>query len=131
MRYPDPYPYDDLDPYPNRTLIPSCDADCQALIDQAVESLIILRGGSTRDPGAHMSVLASLAAEADDRIPDTVWSARTHHHYTWNLIAERLALTPQAARKRYSHYVQLRSQPPVHEQRCQTICTQFCQPMCK
>ena len=123
----DPYP--DIDPYPDRTAIPSTDAECRALIDDIVTSLIILRGGSANDPGAILSVTASIAAEAGDRLPETVWTARTHQ-YTWDQIAERLALTAtNAARKRYGHHVRIRTELAIHHQRCQAINTDQCRPI--
>jgi hypothetical protein len=97
----DPYPPELFDPCPNRTTFPYVDSSCRALLDQAVLSLITLRGGATLDPGARLSVLASLAHDADGRIPDTVWIARVHHGYTWNDIAERLGITAKTARYRY------------------------------
>jgi hypothetical protein len=128
--YPELDPYQTLDPYPDRTAIPSTDAECRALIDDIVASLIILRGGSTRDPGAILSVTASVAAEADDRIPETVWIARTHG-YTWDRIGERLALTAGAARKRYRHYVHIRTDLAIHDELCRAINTNRCRPMCR
>ncbi|MGH9054505.1 MAG: hypothetical protein ACRDYY_01345 [Acidimicrobiales bacterium] len=129
--YPNQDPYPDLDPYSDRTAIPSTDAACRALLDQSVEFLIILRGGSTKDPGARLSVLASLAAEAAERIPDAVWSARVLHRYTWDLVAERLAITADAARKRYSHDTRTRSELAMHDHRCRAVNTNDCRPMCK
>jgi hypothetical protein len=125
---PDPYPH--IDAHPDRTALPATDADCRALIDDIVASLIILRGGSTNDPGAILSVTASVAAEATDRIPETVWLARTHG-YTWDRIGDRLTLTAQAARKRYGPYVRTRTALAVHDHLCRPITTNPCRPMHK
>jgi hypothetical protein len=106
----------------------STDAECRTLIDDIVASLIILRGGSTNEPGAILSVTASIAAEAGDRIPETVWLARTHG-YTWDRIGERLALSAGAARKRYRYYVRTRTDLATHDELCRAINTNRCRPM--
>jgi hypothetical protein len=126
----DPYQTVDVDPCQDRTAIPSTDTECRALIDDIVTSLIILRGGSTNDPGAILSVTASVAAEAGDRIPEAVWMARTHG-YTWDRIGDRLALTAQAARKRYRHYVQSRTELAMHDELCRGFNTNQCRPVCR
>jgi hypothetical protein len=95
--------------WPDHTLIPSTDAACRAILDHALSCLILVRGGSTRDPGAHISTLASLIAEADARLFDAVADARVHG-YTWNRIAERLASTISAARHRFVAYTRCRRQ---------------------
>jgi len=92
-------------PGPGFTAIPYTDTDSAGLIDEAVRSLVILRGGSWRDPGATLSVLVSLAAEAEARIPDAVWLARVRHGYSWGQVAERLGLVTETARRRYCDYV--------------------------
>ncbi len=116
---PDPYqaldsyqgldPYQDLDPYADRSAIPYTDAASRALLDDVVASLVVLRGGSTHDPGATISVLVSLDAEIEDRLANDVWLAR-HHGFSWDQVAERLGLTPGAARRRYSEQVRSRSE---------------------
>ena len=90
--------------WPDRTLSPAADAVCRALLDHAVAGLILARDGDPRDPGAVISTLVSLIADADDRLPDTVANARAHG-YTWNRIAERLGSTVPAARHRFAGYV--------------------------
>ncbi len=110
----DPYPdlgYPDVDPWPDRTAIPDTDAECRVLIDDAVSSLVAVRGGSPRDPGAIVSVLVSLAIEADARLPDAVADARDQG-YTWDAIADRLATTVPAARHRYAWYARARPSFP-------------------
>jgi hypothetical protein len=93
------------DPGPGFTAIPYTDTDSAGLIDEAAHSLVILRGGSVRDPGAMLSVLISLAEEAEVRIPGTVWLARVRHGYSWGQVAERLGLVTETARRRYCDYV--------------------------
>ena len=90
--------------WPDRTLIPSTDAACRAILDHALACLILVRGGDPHDPGAVISTLVSLIADADDRLPDAVADAR-HHGYTWNRVAERLGSTISAARHRFAGYV--------------------------
>lgn len=102
-----PYPY----PYLDRTAIAYTDSASGALLDDITAVLVDLRGGSPQDPGARLSVLASILAEADSRIPDTVWCARAHH-YSWEQIAERIGITTSAARRRYSRYATQRSELP-------------------
>jgi hypothetical protein len=124
------HPHPRIDAHPDRTGLPATDAACRALIDDIVTSLIILRGGSTHDPGAILSVTASVAAEATDRIPETVWLARTHG-YTWDRIGDRLILTAQAARKRYGPYARTRTDLAMHDQQCRSITTNPCRLMPK
>ncbi len=98
--------HDDLaDPtwWPDHTLIPSSDAASRAILDRALNCLILARGGIPRDPGATISTLVSLIADADSRLPGAVAHARDHG-YTWNRIAERLGSTIPAARHRFGGY---------------------------
>ena len=88
---------------PDRTLIPSTDAACRAVLDSALTCLILVRGGIPHDPGSRISTLVSLIAEADARLPDAVADAR-HQGYTWHRIAERLGTTVPAARHRLASY---------------------------
>ena len=67
------------DPGPGFTVIPYTDSESAGLIDEAVHSLIILRGGSAHDPGAMLSVLVSLGVEVEARIPDLL----TWCHHRW------------------------------------------------
>ena len=93
----------DSDRRPDRTLIPSADAACRAVLDHAVTCLVLVRGGVPHDPGARISTLVSLIADADARLPDAVADAR-HQGFTWNHIAERLGSTIPAARHRFAGY---------------------------
>ncbi|MGH8302774.1 MAG: hypothetical protein ACRET5_15045 [Steroidobacteraceae bacterium] len=104
------------EPGPGFTAIPYTDSDSSGLLDEAVRSLVILRGGSLGDPGAKLSVLASLLTQAEARITDVVWLARTRHGYSWGQVAERLGLVTDTARKRYSTYVRIRSELPCDGQ---------------
>ncbi|MDA8288544.1 MAG: hypothetical protein M0014_08850 [Actinomycetota bacterium] len=97
------------DPGPGFTAIPYTDTNSAGLIDEAVRSLVVLRAGSGRDPGAALSVLVSLAAEVQARVPDAVWLARARHGYSWGQVAERLGIATESARRRYSDYVRARS----------------------
>lgn len=106
---PDLDPYPDIDPWSDRTAIAHVDVACRALLDDVVASLILLRGGHPKDPGATISVLASLIAEADSRLPDAVADARDHR-YTWDRIAERLGTTIPTAQRRYSAHHRVRTE---------------------
>jgi hypothetical protein len=85
----------------DRTVIPYTDAASAALLDSAIDALVTVRGGSGSDPGARLSVLASLAAELDERTRDVVRRAR-RQQLSWEIIAERLATTAHGARSRYA-----------------------------
>jgi hypothetical protein len=99
---PPPHPgHDQPHWWPDHTLIPATDAACQAILDRAVACLILVRGGDPHDPGAVISTLVSLIADADDRLPGAVARARTRG-YTWNRVAERLGTTISAARHRFA-----------------------------
>ncbi len=93
------------EPGPGYTAIPYTDTDSAGLVDDAVRALVILRDGSPHDPGATLSVLVSLGAEVEARIPDAVWLARARHGYSWGQVAERLGLVTETARRRYGDYV--------------------------
>ncbi|MDA8289970.1 MAG: hypothetical protein M0014_16270 [Actinomycetota bacterium] len=93
------------DPGPGFTAIPYTDSDSSGLLDEAIRALVVLRGGSVHDPGAKLSVLVTLAVEAEARIPDAVFLARTRHGYSWGQVAERLGLVTETARRRYADYV--------------------------
>lgn len=91
----------------DRTVIPFTDAASAMLIDSAVDALVTVRGGRRSDPGARLSVLASLSAEVDERTRDVVWRAR-QKQLSWEIIAERLATTASSARSRYTPHVKAR-----------------------
>jgi hypothetical protein len=99
------------DPRRDHTAIPFTDADTQALIDRAVDSLVIFRCPmGLGDAGATVSALVSLIAEADGRLADAVADARDQD-YTWDDIASRLATTTTTARRRYAVYTRRRVVP--------------------
>jgi hypothetical protein len=88
----------------DHTAIPATDNDTRILIHQAAETLTALRAPDGHpDAGATISVLVSLAVEADDQLHDAVADARDHG-YTWDQIAQRLATSTATARRRYSAY---------------------------
>lgn len=87
----------------DRTLYPYLDEESLAVVADAVGSLVCLRGSVVGDAGAVLSVLASLIAEAQSRLPDAVFDARDQD-FTWAEIATRLATTASTARRRYGHY---------------------------
>jgi len=88
--------------WPDHTVIPGTDAVSRAILDRAVACLILVRGGDPHDPGAVISTLVSLIADADDRLPDAVAGARAHG-YTWNRLpsgVHHLRVTPPVRRLR-------------------------------
>ena len=87
----------------DRSSHPFIDEATLTLVEQAVESLVLLRGAGVGDVGAALSALASLIVDAQTRLPDAVAAAR-EQNYTWAEIATRLASTASTARRRYGHY---------------------------
>ena len=87
----------------DRAAHPHLDDETLALVEDAIGSLVCLRGSVRGDAGATLSCLASLIAEAQSRLPDTVADARDEA-YTWAEIATRLATTASTVRRRYGGY---------------------------
>lgn len=103
-------PWQWTDPPQDRTAIPYNDDDTKALIDQAVETLVLIRCPTgLGDPGPTLSVLASLAADIQNRFDDAVADARDHS-YTWDQIASRLAVSPRTAQRRHAAYTTWRKE---------------------
>ncbi len=100
------------DPRVNRTAIPYTDDDTAELIDRAVKDLTIFRGSGPNDAGAVVSVLVSLAGEAEGLLWDAVADARDHG-YRWDEIADRLATSITTARRRYAGYANWRRAQPT------------------
>lgn len=97
------------DPRRDRTMHPYTDADSAAALDEAVTNLVLLRAPMwLGDPGATISVLVSLAVEAEGRLYDAVADARAQG-YRWSQLAFRLETTVATARRRYGHYARWRS----------------------
>lgn len=99
----------------DRTAHPYLGEETLALVEDAVASLVCLRGSGVGDAGAALSALASLIAEAQARLPDAVADARDGD-YTWSEIATRLAVTAATARRRYGHYARWRVSLPVGQE---------------
>src|ERR1700680_1828978 len=78
-------------PRTDRTTEPHRDDVTVAFVDEIIDSLIVMRSGSTGDGGAQLSVIASFLAELDSRVPGAVFAARDQD-YTWRQIAGRLAM---------------------------------------
>jgi hypothetical protein len=87
----------------DRTRIPYTDLLCQVVLEAAVLDLIRYREGSDDDPGATISVLVSLVADAQAWLIEVVADARDHG-YTWDSIADRLGCSVPAAHHRYAAY---------------------------
>jgi hypothetical protein len=97
-------PWEFLDPRRDCAMAPYTDAHSARLLEKAVTSLILLRSPMwLGDAGPAISVLASLAVQADDLLFDAVASARDQD-YTWGEIAGRLGCSAIAARRRYAPY---------------------------
>jgi hypothetical protein len=100
-----------VDPTDDRTARPYRDDDTINIGDDIIETLIICRCGSTGDAGVQLSAIASLAAELDSRLPETIFEAR-NQAYTWAEIPVRLDMPESTLRHRYSSYVTLRKEMP-------------------
>jgi hypothetical protein len=97
-------PWEMSDPRRDRTLHPYTDAGTVAVIDRAVTTLVLLRAPMwLGDPGPTISVLVSLAAEADSRLYDAVADA-VGQGYSWDQVAFRLGTGVATARHRYGPY---------------------------
>ena len=91
----------------DRSIIPAIDDDTIALVDQTVGDLIAIRAPFEFDVLPTVSVLVSLAAEVECRLPDAVADARDCG-YCWDAIGMRLDITAASARRRYAGYVRWR-----------------------
>jgi hypothetical protein len=92
----------------DRSQIPYNDEVTEILIDQAVETLVWIRCPlGVGHPAPTLSALVSLAGEIETRFDDTVADAR-HHGYSWHEIAQRMAISPGTAKRRYAAYTDWR-----------------------
>jgi DNA-directed RNA polymerase specialized sigma24 family protein len=91
---------------------PYRDDDSIELVDDLIDSLIMCRSGSTTDAGAQLSIIASLTAELEARLPETIFQAR-NQDYHWAQIAQLLAVPESTIRHRYSDYVTCRKEMPT------------------
>jgi hypothetical protein len=92
----------------DRSQIPYNDAVTEILIDQAVETLMWIRCPlRVGHPAPTLSALVSLAGEIENRFHDTVADARDHG-YSWDDIAQRMAISPHTAKRRYAAYTHWR-----------------------
>lgn len=96
----------------DHTLIPFADVASHAILDHILTCLVLVRGGDLRDPGAAISSLVTLIAQAEARLSEAVADARDHS-YTWDRIAERLGSTIPAARHRYANHARWRRLAPL------------------
>ncbi len=106
-------PWELSDPRRDRSLCPYTDAGTATAVDHAVATLVVLRAPMwSGSPGPVISVLVSLACEADGRLYDAVADARDQG-YSWDQIVSRLATSVATARRRYASYSRWRSALPV------------------
>ena len=107
-------PWEAGDPLRDRAMIPYTDDDSAWALDEAVLSLVQLRAPTwLGDAGPRVSVLVSLACEAESLLFDAVADARDQG-YTWDQIASRLAATAATARRRYAGYARWAARPVFH-----------------
>jgi len=95
----------------DRSLLAYTDTFSAQLLDEALEQLAAIRSPfGPADPGAVLTALVSLCAEAEARLDDAVADARAAG-YGWSAIAERLAaVNARAARRRYGAYCRWREE---------------------
>lgn len=103
-----------IDPAHDRTTEPYRDDDVMQLVEELIDTVIICRSGSIADAGAQLSVITSLSAELDARLPETIFEARCQD-YTWAQIAGRLDMAESTIRNRYSDYVACRKEMPLDD----------------
>ena len=102
-------PWEFVDPRQDRALFPYTDECTVVLVDEAVTSLVLMRAPMLLgDAGPAISVLVSLATEAEQLLFEAVASAR-EQGYTWGEIAGRLACSAPTARRRYALYSRQRA----------------------
>jgi len=81
---------------------PAVDRDTTTALDAALDSLGKARGLARRgDPGVTLRLLVSLAAAAEQRLPDAVATARTEG-YSWAEIGDLLGVTRASAWQRFA-----------------------------
>ena len=106
-------PWAFTDPRRDDSTVPHTDADTAALIDEAIDALILMRSPMhLGDSAATISALVSLTIEAESRLADAVADAR-NQDYGWTEIANRLATTAAAARHRYGAHARARKVPEL------------------
>jgi hypothetical protein len=93
----------------DRSLLAYTDTFSAQLLGEALEQLAAIRSPfGPADPGAVLTALVSLCAEAGARLDDAVARAAG---YGWSAIAERLAaVNARAARRRYGAYCRWREE---------------------
>jgi len=90
------------DPRRDHYLPPATGPDTEGVIDAAIESLGKLRGfGSNRDATTDLHLLASLIAEAQERLPGAVADARDNA-CSWAGIADLRGVTRASAWQRFA-----------------------------
>lgn len=87
----------------NDGLVPRTDRVTRAVVEEAAESLGILRGlPCVADPGVALHLTASIRLEAEVRLAAGVDEAR-RHGYSWAEIASLLGDRKEVIRARYDH----------------------------
>ena len=90
---------------------PLVDEDSEALLEEAIASLSILRDpASFEDAAAELQALASLISQAEALLPGIV-ARGLDQGYSWRDVACCLASTPEDARRRVK--AASRTEPPL------------------
>lgn len=80
---------------------PQLDHDSTTALDEAIETLRLLRDGEPYNSADKLTILASIAAAAQQAIPDAIADAR-ENDFTWEQIAYCAGLSISAARRRHA-----------------------------
>lgn len=80
---------------------PQLDHDSTTALAEAIETLRLLRGGELYNSADQLTVLASIAAAAQQAIPDAIADAVEDGH-TWEQIAHCSGLSISATRRQHA-----------------------------
>jgi hypothetical protein len=93
------------------TAAPLCDQASQAVLDEAITSLGIVRDPDwLGDAGVRLHVLASLIAQATALLPPTVAEAR-QQGYSWGHIGQRLGIAATTAKRHFHQHALTNPRP--------------------
>lgn len=106
-------PWAFTDPRRDDSVVPYSDEATAELIDEAVDSLVLMRSPMhLGDAAVTISALVSLRMEIERRLADAVADARDQD-YSWDAIAGRLATTASTVQWRYAAYARTRKNPEL------------------
>ena len=89
---------------------PYIDDDSAQVIEDAIDTLRLLRSAEMYNSADHLSLLVSLANQTRALIPDAIAQA-VEQGFTWTQIAHSAGISPAAARRR--HAARTNQRPPI------------------